>query len=50
MGFDETKEMTAVLLTTSKINVRMHSNIYQSNRFKPCMMIDDIELYMSKKI
>ena len=45
MGINETREITAVLMTVSK-NFGMHSHVYESIWFKVGMMIDTIELYI----
>ena len=45
--FYETREITAVLLTASKIfSVGMHSDVYKSNLIKSGMMIDAVVLYI----
>ena len=46
MKFNETREITAVLLIASKLfNVGIHSDIYESICIKVDSMIDTIELY-----
>ena len=47
-GFIETREVTAVLQTTSKkVNSGIHSVIYELSLLKLCVMIDATELYVS---
>ena len=49
MRFNETKEITAVLLIASELfNVGIHSDIYESICIKVDIMRDTIELYCDR--